>query len=155
MARRLKDCGYAVTSVYDHHADKAAALARELGTTAASRLAAVTAAADVVFTVVSDDAAQLEIFAETGDSLLVNAHGRVFINCATLTPATHLEVERRARRVGAMSLEGCMASSIPQARNGTLYLMCGGDRAAFDRVRPILEKLSCALRYLGPAGKAA
>jgi 3-hydroxyisobutyrate dehydrogenase len=54
-----------------------------------------------------------------------------------------------------VSLEGCMASSIPQARNGTLYLMCGGDRAAFDRVKPVLEKLSTALRYIGPAGQAA
>jgi 3-hydroxyisobutyrate dehydrogenase len=48
-----------------------------------------------------------------------------------------------------------MASSIPQARDGTLYLMCGGDRAAFDRVKPLLEKLSTALRYIGPAGQAA
>ena len=43
------------------------------------------------------------------------------------------EVERRAKKAGAVSLEGCMASSIPQARNGTLYLMCGGDRAVFAR----------------------
>jgi 3-hydroxyisobutyrate dehydrogenase len=48
-----------------------------------------------------------------------------------------------------------MASSIPQARNGTLYLMCGGDRATFDRVRPILEKLSSSLRYIGGTGQAA
>jgi 3-hydroxyisobutyrate dehydrogenase len=48
-----------------------------------------------------------------------------------------------------------MASSIPQARNGTLYLMCGGEQAAFERVKPILEKLSTALRYVGEAGRAA
>ncbi len=48
-----------------------------------------------------------------------------------------------------------MASSIPQARNGTLYLMCGGDHATFDRVKPILEKLSSSLRYIGHAGQAA
>ena len=48
-----------------------------------------------------------------------------------------------------------MASSIPQARNGTLYLMCGGDRATFERVRPILEKLGNAPRYIGAAGQAA
>ncbi len=48
-----------------------------------------------------------------------------------------------------------MASSIPQARHGTLHLMCGGDRATFERVKPILEKLSSALRYIGVAGQAA
>jgi 3-hydroxyisobutyrate dehydrogenase len=48
-----------------------------------------------------------------------------------------------------------MASSIPQARNGTLYLMCGGDKASFDQVKPILEKLSTALRHIGSTGQAA
>jgi 3-hydroxyisobutyrate dehydrogenase len=155
MARRLKDCGYTVTAVYDTHAPAAAALAAELGAAAATTLAAVTAAADVIFTVVTDDAAQLAVFAESGDSLLVGARGKTFINCATLTPGVHVEVQRRAQAVGASSLEGCMASSIPQARNGTLYLMCGGERAVFDRVEPILKQLSTALRYIGPAGQAA
>lgn len=155
MARRLKDCGYAITAVYDAHAPTAAALAAELDAKHAARLADVTAAADVVFTVVTDDAAQLAVFAESGDSLLVGAKGRIFVNCATITPAIHVEVERRAKRAGAISLEGCMASSIPQARNGTLYLMCGGDADGFARVRPVLEKLSSALRYIGPAGRAA
>jgi 3-hydroxyisobutyrate dehydrogenase len=48
-----------------------------------------------------------------------------------------------------------MASSIPQARQGTLYLMCAGPEEAFTRVRPVLEKLSGALRYVGPTGEAA
>lgn len=155
MARRLKDVGCAVTAVFDVHAAGAAALAQELGAKHATTLAEVTAAAEVIFTVVTDDVAQLAVFAEGGDSLLAGAKGKVFVNCATITPATHVEVERRARAAGAVSLEGCMASSIPQARDGTLYLMCGGDRAAFDRIRPVLEKLSTALRYIGPAGQAA
>jgi 3-hydroxyisobutyrate dehydrogenase len=48
-----------------------------------------------------------------------------------------------------------MASSIPQARNGTLYLMCGGKPEVFERAKPLLEKLSSSMRYVGPAGKAA
>jgi 3-hydroxyisobutyrate dehydrogenase len=155
MARRLKDCGCAITAVFDVNAAGAAALAQELGAVPAARLADVTAAADIIFTVVTDDAAQLAVFAESGDSLLAGAKGKTFVNCATISPATHVEVERRARLAGAATIEGCMASSIPQARNGTLYLMCGGDQAAFERVRPVLEKLSTALRHIGPAGRAA
>ena len=155
MARRLKDVGYAVTAVYDAHAPSAESLASEIGAKNAKTLAEVTAAADVIFTVVTDDAAQLGVFAEKGDSLLVGAKGKTFVNCATITPATHVEVERRAKAAGAVSLEGCMASSIPQARNGTLYLMCGGDAAAFEKVKPILEKLSTALRHIGSTGQAA
>jgi 3-hydroxyisobutyrate dehydrogenase len=155
MARRLKDCGHAITAVYDVHAPAAKELAKELGATHATTLAAVTAAADVVFTVVTDDAAQLGVFAESGDSLLSGANGKRFVNCATISPKTHVEVGRRAAAAGARSLEACMASSIPQARNGTLYLMCGGDRDVFESVKPILEKLSAALRYIGGAGQAA
>jgi len=155
MVRRLHDCGLPVAAVYDVHAPAAAALAAEIGTVHAPTLAAVTAAADIVFTVVTDDAAQLGVFAETGDSLLAGAAGKLFVNCATVSPRTHVEIERRARAAGATSIEACMASSIPQARQGTLYLMCGGDRAGFERARPVLEKLSSALRYIGTAGQAA
>ena len=155
MARRLKDTGYTVTAVYDVHAPSAAELAKEIGATHATKLADVTAAADVIFTVVTDDTAQLAVFAESGDSLLTGAKGRIFVNCATLTPKIHVEVEKRAKKAGAISLEGCMASSIPQARNGTLYLMCAGDKATFEKVKPILEKLSTALRYIGATGQAA
>ena len=155
MARRLADCGCRVNAVYDARPAAAAALAREIGARACRTLAAVTGAADVIFTVVSDDRAQLEVFAPSGDSLLTRARGKIFINCATITPRTHAEVERRARRAGAASLEACMASSIPQARQGALYLMCGGARKNFLRVKPLLEKLSPAPRYLGPTGRAA
>jgi 3-hydroxyisobutyrate dehydrogenase len=155
MARRLKECGYRIAAVNDAHPPSAAALARELGARHASTLAAVTASADVIFTVVTDDAAQLAVFATSGDSLLVGARGKVFVNCATISPKTHVEVARRARKAGATALEGCMASSIPQARQGTLYLMCAGDRKSFERVRPILEKLSTALRFVGRTGRAA
>jgi 3-hydroxyisobutyrate dehydrogenase len=155
MARRLADCGYRVAAVYDAYPKAAAALAKELGARHARTLAAVTAASDVVFTVVSDDNAQLSVFAEEGDSLLTRSRGRVFVSCATITPSTHVEVARRARRAGASSIEACMASSIPQARQGTLYLMCGGDRKAYARVNPILVKLAGSLRYVGAAGKAA
>jgi len=155
MARRIKDCGSAVTAVYDVHTAGADALATEIGAKSARTLAEVTAAADVIITVVTDDAAQVGAFAEKGDSLLAGARGKVFINCATITPATHVEVERRAKAVGAVTLEGCMASSIPQARNGTLYLMCGGEAASFERVKPILEKRSTALRHIGSTGQAA
>ncbi|MEN9634727.1 MAG: 2-hydroxy-3-oxopropionate reductase [Verrucomicrobiota bacterium] len=155
MARRLKDCGYPVTAVFDTAALAAASLAQEIGAAHVTQLAAITAAADIIFTVVTDDAAQLAIFPTNGDSLLRGATGKVFINCATISPATHVEIARRAQAVGALTLEGCMASSIPQARQGTLYLMCGGDPATFERVRPILEKLSSALRYIGTTGQAA
>lgn len=156
MARHLKDEGYAITAVYDVNAEGAAALAEELGCEAAQTLARVTALSNTVITVVTDDGAMRAIYADDGsDSLLKGAQGRVFINCATITPSVHVEVERLAAKHGAQSLEACMASSITQARQGTLYLMCGGRKETFDAVKPVLDSLSVALRYVGPAGTAA
>ena len=158
MARRLKSQGFAVTAVHDARRESAEKLAVEIGATACDSLAAVTAAAQIIITVVTDDAAQVGLFAGTGDSLLLGARGRTFINCATLSPSTHLEVEKRAEKAGAHSLEACMASSINQALAGTLYLMCGGKKAVFDSVRDVLIPLSDEgklLRYIGATGQAA
>jgi 3-hydroxyisobutyrate dehydrogenase len=155
MARRLKDQGYPVTAVYDAFPQIAADLAAELGCSAAASLAEVTAAADVILTVVTDDAAMRGIFQSEGDSLLKDAAGRIFINCATVSPAVHEEVDAASRAAGAASLEACMASSITQARQGTLYLMIGGDPEIFAKVEGILKDLSSSLRHVGGTGQAA
>jgi 3-hydroxyisobutyrate dehydrogenase len=152
MARRLAECGFPVVAVFDANAAAAQALAAELGCGAVDDLKNVTALADVILTVVSDDRAMKKIF--TG-GLLTRAKGKLFINCATVTPAIHVWVEQKCAAKGAQSLEACMASSITQARQGTLYLMCGGKPETFERAKPILEKLSASLRYIGAAGHAA
>ena len=156
IARHLKDEGFSVVAVYDSVSQLANSLAGEIEATACNRLADVTKLADYIITVVTDDASMEQIFSETGeDSLLKGAEGTVFINCATISPSMHVEVERRAELNGAESLEGCMASSITQARQGTLYLMCGGRKSTFHQAEPILNAMSVSLRYIGTAGQAA
>jgi 3-hydroxyisobutyrate dehydrogenase len=155
MARRLKERGLNITAVYDSNRKAATDLAGELGCAACQDLAEVTAESDVVVTVVSDDNAMREIFARGGDNLLVNARGKLFVNCATISPRVHLEVEKLAEKAGAQTLEACMASSITQARQGTLYLMCGGSEAAFQKAEPILKDLGSTVRFIGKAGEAA
>ena len=154
MARCLKDKGYRMTALFDINAKTAEALATELESTACQQLSEVTAASDIILTVVSDDAATESIFFGD-DSLLKHAEGRTFINCATLTPTIHQRLEEAAQSAGATCLEACMASSIPQARKGELFLIIGGERADFEANRPLLEDLSQALHYVGPAGKAS
>lgn len=155
MARRLKDCGYTVSAVHDSHRPLAEQLAAELGCAAPATLAEVTAAADVIFTVVTDDAAMRAIFLGAGDSLLQGAAGKIFINCATVSPDIHREVHAAAAAAGAHSLEASMASSISHAREGKLYLMLAGDEAVYRQVLPILEQMSVNRRYIGGPGRAA
>ena len=155
MARRLKECGYTVTSVYDVNREVANALAAELECAAHEHLSEVTAAADVIFTVVTNDAAMRAIFFGSGDTLLTHASGKIFINCATLSPAIHREVYDAAEKAGAHSLEACMASSISHAREGKLYLMLAGDEPIYQQVLPMIEQMSVNRRFIGGPGRAA
>jgi 3-hydroxyisobutyrate dehydrogenase len=152
MARHLKEQGFPVVALYDVNSEAAQTLARELNAEACADLKQVTCLSDVVITVVTDDKAMKKVY--TG-GLLSRSRGKLFINCATVSPAVHVWAEQKTAKKGAQSLEACMASSIPQAREGTLYLMCGGTEEAFNRAKPVLEKLAASVRYIGAAGKAA
>ena len=156
IARHLNDEGFSVVAVYDAAGDRATSLGEEIGAEATDQLARVTELAGYIITVVTDDNAMRQIFSEDAeDSLLKGASGTTFINCATISPQVHVDVEQLAEKHGASSLEGCMASSITQAREGTLYLMCGGKEEIFNDAKPILDSMSVSLRYIGEAGQAA
>jgi len=155
MARHLKDRQFRITAIYDIDRARATSVAAELGCAASQDLSEVTAESDVIFTVVTDDNAVRQIFTGAGDNLLVNAEGKLFINCETISPGMEIDVETLAHHAGAESLEACMASSITQARDGKLYLMCGGDEETFRRAEPILKELGSVVRYIGKSGEAA
>lgn len=158
MARRLKEAGHTISAVYDVRREAALDLAKELGCAAAEKLTEISQASDIIITVVTDDRAQLKIFTDRKDNLLMGGKGKIFVNCATISPSTHQTLEKLAKRKGASTLEACMASSITQARAGTLYLMCAGEKHVFEKVSPLLADLSDGgklMCFIGPAGKAA
>lgn len=155
MALRLHDCEYPVTAVYDVNTQAAKDLAGQTGAKACDTLKEVSSLSDVVFTVVTDDAAMDQIFYGESDNLLMEAENRTFINCATLSPSVHEKLQSACGEAGGQSLEACMASSITQARAGTLYLMVGGAEEVYSEVKEILQSISQSIRFVGPAGSAA
>ncbi len=155
MARRLVDLGYKVSVVYDAHRSLAETVGCELGAKVAAVPAEVTAGADVIFTVVTDDGAMDEIFFGQDSLLSGGGEGRVFINCATVSPAAHQRAAEGSAKAGAKTLAASMASSITQARQGTLYLMVGGEEWVFRENEEILKDLSLSLRYVGAIENAA
>lgn len=154
MARRLKEVGYPIVAVYDARPEAAADVAAELEATAAERVSEVSRLAEVTFTIVTDDAAMRSIYFGP-NNLFEHASGKLFVNCATVNPAVHVEVEAAGAQRGAQVLEAPMASSISQAREGTLYMMLAGDQGAYRRAEPILEQLTSARHYTGKPGSAA
>jgi 3-hydroxyisobutyrate dehydrogenase len=154
MARRLHELGHPVVAIYDTNAANASQLAQELGSKTVEKPADVTTLCDVIFTVVTDDAAMRAIFFGP-DNLFTDAKGKLFINCATISPVVHVEIEKKGEQLGADVVEAPMASSLTHAREGKLYMMLGGSKAGYLRAEPILQDLTVALRYIGGPGKAA
>jgi 3-hydroxyisobutyrate dehydrogenase len=154
MARRLHEMGHPVVAIYDANAGNAARLAQELGTNAVEKASDVSRLSDVIFTVVTDDAAMKAIFMGP-NNLFTEAKGKLFVNCATISPGVHVEIERRGNELGAEVLEAPMASSLTHAREGKLYMMLAGKEESFRKAEPLLKDLTLSLRYIGGPGKAA
>jgi 3-hydroxyisobutyrate dehydrogenase len=154
MARRLHEVGHPVVAVYDTNSVNASQLAQEIGSKAVEKLSNVTALSDVIFTVVTDDSAMKAIYFGP-DNLFTDARGKLFINCATISPAVHVEIEQKGEQLGAEVLEAPMASSLTHAREGKLYMMLAGAKGSYLRAEPVLKDLTVSLRYIGGAGKAA
>ena len=154
MARRLHETGYSVVTIFDANAANAVQLAQELGSQAVEKVSEVSRLSDVIFTVVTDDAAMKAIFLGP-DNLFAEGKGKLFINCATISPGVHIEIEKKGIELGAEVLEAPMASSLTHAREGKLYMMLAGKEESFRRAEPLLKDLTLTLRYIGGPGKAA
>jgi 3-hydroxyisobutyrate dehydrogenase len=154
MARRLHQVGYSVVAIFDANIGKAAQLAQELDSKAVEKVSDVSRLSDVIFTVITDDAAMKAIFLGP-DNLFTEAKGKLYINCATISPGVHVEIEKKGSDLGAEVLEAPMASSLTHAREGKLYMMVAGKEESFRRAEPLLKDLTLMLRYIGGPGKAA
>jgi len=154
MARRLHDCGHQISAIFDVNRERQAMLAEELGVRGVDKVSDTAVYSDVIFTVVTDDAAMRAIFFGS-DNLFANPGGKLFVNCATISPQVHVEIEKQGERLGAEVLEAPMASSMTHAREGKLYMMVGGKEESFRKAQPLLRDLTVSLRYMGGPGKAA
>jgi 3-hydroxyisobutyrate dehydrogenase len=154
MARRMHDRGHQISVIFDTNKEHLVALAQELGARVVDKISDAALYSDVIFTVVTDDAAMRNIFFGS-DNLFANPGGKLFINCATISPRVHVEIEKKGEELGAEVLEAPMASSMTHAREGKLYMMVGGKEESFRKAEPLLRDLTVSLRYIGGPGKAA
>jgi 3-hydroxyisobutyrate dehydrogenase-like beta-hydroxyacid dehydrogenase len=112
----------------------------------------VAAAADIVISMVSDDAA-LEAIATGPDGILAGlTPGKVYVDMSTVSPPASMELAERVSALGARMLDAPVSGSVPQARSGTLTIMAGGDEDAFRRAEPLLQHLSLTVALVGDNG---
>jgi 3-hydroxyisobutyrate dehydrogenase-like beta-hydroxyacid dehydrogenase len=113
----------------------------------------VTAAADIVFSMVSDDAA-LEAITAGPDGILAGlAPGKVYVDMSTVGPDASVAIAERVRSSGAWMLDAPVSGSVPQAETGTLTIMVGGEDAAFRVVEPLLRELGRTVTHVGESGQ--
>lgn len=155
MARCLHDNNFIISSVYDVNHNAADDLAEELSATSNPKLSDVSQHCDVIITVVTNDNAMNAIYFNDENNLLNNAKGKLFINCATVAPSIHKTIRDACDNIGADVLECPMASSIPQARAGELYLMCAGKRVVFNQAEELINTISSQAIYTGEVTTAA
>jgi 3-hydroxyisobutyrate dehydrogenase len=150
MCRRLLAVGHAVTITTRTRA-KAAALIDE-GATWADTPAEVAAQSELTFTMVGyPDDVRAVVLGPDG-ALGAAKPGSVLVDMTTSDPALAAEIAARAAAVDVAALDAPVSGGDIGARNGTLSIMVGGDRAAFDRVHPYLEALGATIVLQGPAG---
>jgi 3-hydroxyisobutyrate dehydrogenase-like beta-hydroxyacid dehydrogenase len=113
----------------------------------------VAIAADVVFSMVRDDA-ELEAITAGPDGILAGlAPGKVYIDMSTVSPEASVTVAEQVRSIGARMLDAPVSGSVPQAETGTLTIMVGGDAAAFRLVEPLLRELGSSVTRVGGNGR--
>ncbi len=113
----------------------------------------VAAAAEVVFTMITDDAA-LEAITSGPDGILAGlAPGNVHVDMSTVSPQASRRLADQVRALGARMLDAPVSGSIPQAETGTLAIMVGGDGQAFAIVEPLLHELGSSVTHVGANGQ--
>jgi 3-hydroxyisobutyrate dehydrogenase-like beta-hydroxyacid dehydrogenase len=112
----------------------------------------VAAAADVTFSMVTDDQA-LTAIAEGPDGILAGlGPGKVHVDMSTVSPRASQELAARVSQLGAQMLDAPVSGSVPQAETGTLAVMVGGNPEAFATVEPLLHEVGQTITHVGPSG---
>jgi 3-hydroxyisobutyrate dehydrogenase-like beta-hydroxyacid dehydrogenase len=113
----------------------------------------VAAVVDVIFSMVTDDEA-LEAVASGSDGILAGLRpGQVYVDMSTVSPRASRTVAEQVKSSGAEMLDAPVSGSIPQAENGTLAIMVGGDEQAFAKVEPLLREVGQAVTRVGENGQ--
>jgi 3-hydroxyisobutyrate dehydrogenase len=153
MAKNLLSAGFAVT-VFNRTRAKAEPLAA-LGARVAETAADAARDADVVVSMLSDEAASRAAWTGEEGALTGVKAGAVLVESSTVKPKWIAELASLAKARGAEVLDAPVTGSRVQAEAGELTFLVGGERAALERVRPALKAMSKEIVYLGPSGSGA
>jgi 3-hydroxyisobutyrate dehydrogenase len=153
MARSLLGAGFAL-NVYNRTAEKAKALV-EGGARLADSPRDAAEGAEVIVSMVADDAAARDVWLGRRGALDGTAGGVIVIESSTVTTAWIRELATAAQAKGCDVLDAPVTGSRTQAAAGELNFLVGGSDAALERARPILAAMSKSIVHVGPIGSGS
>jgi 3-hydroxyisobutyrate dehydrogenase len=151
MAGHILAGGYSL-SVYNRTASKCAPLV-EKGAKLCNTPRDVAAQSDVVLSIVGypSDVRSVLLDKETG-VLAGLRPGGIVVDLTTSEPALAEEVAREAAAKGIASVDAPVSGGDIGARNATLSIMCGGEKATIDALQPLFSLMGKNVKHMGPAG---
>ncbi len=152
MVSRLLSKGHTVTG-YNRTRAKAERLIRQTmkwGETPQ----AVCAAADVTFSMVTNEKALAAVMEGPDGILSAVAPGKFLIDMSTVSPHYSRSVAAKARAKGADMIDAPVSGSVITLQEGKLSVMVGGRRETFERLKPILDDIGPKVTYVGDNGLA-
>ena len=111
------------------------------------------AGAQVVFSMVTDDAALAAITSGPDGILAGLWPGTIYVDMSTVSPQASRELARRVRWAGATMIDAPVSGSVPAAETGTLSIMAGGPAESLDKVAPLLRRLGRSVTHVGGNGQ--
>ena len=155
MAGHLALAGHEVT-VYNRTATKSEAFCAQLAGAGkvkhADTPAAAAAGAEIVLACVGNDDDLRQVVLGEAGAFAGMAPGAIFVDHTTASANVARELDAVARSRGLHFIDAPVSGGQAGAQNGQLTVMCGGDQAAFDRVRPVALAFSRAFTLMGPSG---
>lgn len=124
----------------------------QLGAAAARSAVETAAACDVLFVSLPGRDASEQVATEV---FAAGPRPDVYVELSTLSPATMQELAARAEAAGIDFLDAPVSGNVRARTEGTLAVMAGGDAAAFERVRPVLDAIGGNVFLLGPVGSGS
>ncbi|HEY2787741.1 MAG TPA: NAD(P)-dependent oxidoreductase [Fimbriiglobus sp.] len=150
MCQHVMAKGYSAT-VYNRSKAKAQPLL-DLGATFADSPRKVAEASDVVFAIVGFPKDVREVFLGTDGALAGAKPGAVLVDMTTSEPSLAKEIFESAKTKGVHSLDAPVSGGDVGAKNGTLSIMIGGEKATVEAVTPLFELMGKTIVHQGPAG---
>ena len=149
MARRIAAAGFPLT-VWNRTSTRATAFARETSAVAARTAGEAVEEADVAVTCLSTSADVRQVL--DGGVLESLKGGATLLDCTSGDPATSRRIAEQlgARRVSFV--DAPVSGGVRGAEDGTLTVMCGGETADLERVRPVIESFGKKIVHCGPVG---